>query len=143
MLINMTAIYNYPEILDNSSLFPTDDLILFVKKERKDEDQEMFFVSDRGFLEKTEVHNLLWETLAKLKRFEISKKDLKMYLTDRLINTPFALFRINDRKGLFRPHSENLYIKEFPESGPEQTKEQQLIKKLKQKIDELKPGLRK
>lgn len=139
----MTAIYNYPEILDNSSLFPTDDLILFVKKERKDEDQELFFVSDRGFLKKTEVHNLLWETFAKFRQFEISKKDLKIYLTDPLINTPFALFRINDRKGLFRSHSENLYVKEFPKSGPELTKERQLINKLEQTIDELKSNLRK
>lgn len=138
MIISINALYDCPEILDNSSFFPTDDLFLYIKKENSDEDQKLLFVSDREWISKREIHNLLWETLAKFKRFEISKKDLKMYLTDRLINTPFALFRINDRKGLFRPHSENLYIKEFPKSGPELTKEQQLINKLEQTRDELK-----
>lgn len=139
----MTAIYNYPEILDNSSIFPTDDLFLYIKRENSDDSQNLLFVSDRESISKREVHNLLWESLAKFKRFEISKKDLKIYLTDNLINTPFALFRINDRKGLFRPHSENLYVEEFPESNPELTREQQYIKKLEQSIDELKSKLRK
>lgn len=143
MLINITALYDCPEILDNSSFFPTDDLFLYVQRENTDEGQKLLFVSDREAISKREVHNLLWGSLAKFKRFEISKKDLKMYLTDNLINMPFALFRINDRKGLFRPHSENLYVEEFPESNPELTREQQYIKKLEQSIDELKSRLKK
>lgn len=141
MIIGIKSLHDCPEILDNSSFFPTDDLFLYVKN--LDERNYVVLIGCGEWAPDNEMYNLCLSTLKKFKQFKISKKDLKIYLTDRLINTPFSLFRINDRKGLFRPHSENLYIKEFPKSGPELTKEQQLINKLEQTKDELKSRLKK
>jgi len=135
MIFSIHALSNNTRLLDNPDIFPHDNLFLYIKK--KDELTFDVFVCCEEVMSEKEVNNLLWHAVADFKRFNVSKKDLKMYLTDTLHGTPMSLFRLNDKKGLFNPYLENLYVDDFPKSEPTLTREELYIKRLEETIDKL------
>ena len=80
MIIGINILHDRPEILDNSSLFPTDDLFLYVKN--LDERNYVVLIGCGEWAPDNEMYNLCLSTLKKFKQFKISKEDLKMYFAN-------------------------------------------------------------